>query len=123
MPNSRPSLSDLLDGVMSYLQEDLLPNQESRHKYLLRVALNVLGIVQREITLGPELDDAERHRLAALLGHAGRLDALQRELTDLISAGGFPLDDATLLNHLKQATAESLAVNNPKWTKDIGKSE
>ena len=45
-----------------------------------RVAVNVLGIVERELTLGPELAPAERARAAALLGHDGDVDALEREL-------------------------------------------
>jgi hypothetical protein len=43
-----------------------MPATEGRIQFHTRVAVNVLGMVQREIELGPAQEDAHRERLDAL---------------------------------------------------------
>jgi len=118
MPDSRPTAADLLAGVADYLERELLPTLDGRHRYHVRVAANALKIIRRELEQGPALNDAEHQRLAALLGRDGSLDALNRELARRIRDGEIALDDPALLDHLKRSIADALAINNPKWVKE-----
>jgi hypothetical protein len=58
---------------------------------------------------------AERERLGALLGHAGEVAALDRQLTDAIESGAIPLDAPGLVDHLRQTLRGALAIDNPNW--------
>jgi hypothetical protein len=114
MAESRPSAADLLAGVIDYLERELLPTLEGRHRFHVRVAANALAVVKREIELGPGLSEAERNRLAAMLGQDGTLDALNRELARRIRDGEIA-DEGKLVEHLRRSVADALAINNPKW--------
>ena len=115
MPASKPDASALLDAAIDYLERELLPTLAGYHRFQSRVAINVLAQVRRELALAPGHADAERARLAALLGHPGERDALSRELAARIRAGEFALDDPALLDHLRRSLVEALEINNPRW--------
>ena len=117
MTESRPAAPDLLAEVANLLRERVLPTLDGELRFQVLVACTVLAQVQRELTLGPAQQAAERARLAELLGHDGDLDDLNRELAAKIRAGE-PLDEAKLLAHLRAAADEALAINNPKWTSE-----
>jgi len=112
---SQPSAAELLAGVIEYLERDLLPTLEGRHRFHLRVATNALAIVKRELERGPDIAAAERGRLVALLGHDGDRSALNRELARRIRDGEIALDDR-LAEHLLRSIGEALSINNPRWT-------
>jgi hypothetical protein len=114
MAESRPNAADLLAGVIDYLDRELLPTLEGRHRFHVRVAANALAVVKREIELGPGLAEAERARLAALLGQDGTLDNLNRALAERIRLGAIA-DESKLVEHLKHSIGEALSINNPKW--------
>lgn len=114
MTESRPAAADLLAEVAAMLRERVLPTLEGELRFQVLVALTVLAQVQRELTLGPEQQTAERRRLATLLGHDGELDDLNRELAAKIRDGA-ALDEARLLEHLRATADAALAINNPKW--------
>lgn len=117
MPASRPDAPALLDAAIDYLERELLPTLSGYHRFQSRVAINVLAQVRRELALAPAHAEAERARLAALLGDAGERgrDALSRELAARIRAGDFALDDPALLDHLRRSLVEALEINNPRW--------
>ncbi|SEH03383.1 hypothetical protein SAMN05444920_13615 [Nonomuraea solani] len=106
-----PAAAQLVAAVRDFLQTDVLPAVEGRVRYHTRVAINVLGMVEREMELGP--DQAERHaaRLAEL-GVAGDADlaAAIRE--------GRVTDDAALVTALEQAVRAKLEVANPGYLTD-----
>jgi len=118
MPASKPDAPALLDAALDYLERELLPSLAGYHRFQCRVTINVLAQVRRELALAAPQADAERARLIALLGHAGDRDALSRELAARIRAGELALDDAALLDHLRQSLVEALRINNPKWLDD-----
>jgi len=115
MPASKPEPPVLLDAAIDYLERELLPMLAGYHRFQCRVTLNVLAQVRRELVLGPGQAEAERARLASLLGHPGERDALSRELAGRIRAGTIALDDPALLEHLRRSLIEALRINNPKW--------
>src|SRR5262245_57669116 len=79
-----PSADELLEAVTEFLRDRLGPDVPDEHRFHLRVAVNVLGIVRRELALEPSQAAAHAERLAAL----GVAD--DRELADRIRSGTAP---------------------------------
>jgi aminoglycoside phosphotransferase (APT) family kinase protein len=52
-PHGRPTASELLDAVRGFLTDDVMPATTGQVAFHARVAANVLGIIAREIELGP----------------------------------------------------------------------
>jgi hypothetical protein len=115
MPNSRPDAADMLKGVRGFLENDLLPDMAADRKFNLRVAINMLATVERELRQGPALNAEEARSLSALLGHEAPLEQMNEELCALIREGKVSPDDPALRKHLRQSIAAALAINNPKW--------
>jgi Domain of unknown function (DUF6285) len=111
MPNSIPDAVALLETLAGYLENELLPSLEGYHRFKIRVAVNIVNIVRRELALGPAQAQDEQARLAALLGD-GADDAA---LIARIESGALSLDDPALHDHLRRSLAAALAINNPKW--------
>lgn len=80
-----------------------------------RVSANALGIVARELELGPKALAEERTRLTALLGHDGDLGDLNQELCEKLEAGTLGLETPGLVEHLKKTTLDKVAIDQPKY--------
>jgi hypothetical protein len=111
----RPTLLELVVAVREFLERDVGTVVDGRVSFHARVAANALGIVERELELGPANDAAERARLASLLGHHGDLDELRTELAAAIREGTFDDRRAELIAALRATTSEALAVANPRY--------
>ena len=120
MPQSRPVAPDLLAVVREWLDREVLPGLADDKKFNLRVAINVLATVERELRQGPELTRAEAERLAALLGRGGSLSELNAALSAEIRAGKRGFEDRALVDHIRQSVDAALAINNPKWNAPRG---
>jgi len=57
-PHGRPTASELLDAVRAFLTEQVMPATAGQIAFHARVAANVLGVVARELELGPLPPDA-----------------------------------------------------------------
>lgn len=107
-PHDVPTTAQLVAAVRDFLQRDVLPAIEGRLKFHTRVAINVLGMVEREIELGPDQAAEHAERLAALgVGDDAELAAAVRE-------GRFDGDDA-LVAALAEAVRAKLEVANPAY--------
>ena len=108
-PHDAPSAIELLAAVRAWIDSDVIPATDGRLQFHARVAANVLGMVEREIELGPDQAVAHRARLDAL-GVAS--DA---ELAAQIRAR--LLDDRAeeLRSLLTEAVTDKLAVANPRY--------
>jgi primosomal replication protein N len=115
MPNSMPDAAMILKAAIKYLEEELMPTLNGYHRFKTRVTANAINIVRRELEMRATQAEAERARLAKMLGHDGEVEALSRELADKIRAGTIALDDGGLRAHIRQSLADALAINNPKW--------
>jgi len=111
----QPSPLQLLQAVRSFIQDQAIPRLEGRAAFHARIAVNVLAIVERGLEHGPAHDAAESERLEALLGHAGSLDELNRELCSRIRAGELDLETPDLAEHLRETTLEKVAVDQPRY--------
>jgi len=66
--SERPTPDELAEAIEEFLAGEILPTlDDQRLRFRTLVALNALGIVRRELTKVPPLDDAEQRELAARL--------------------------------------------------------
>ncbi|WP_295527571.1 DUF6285 domain-containing protein, partial [uncultured Pseudacidovorax sp.] len=75
LPARVPPAEVLLDAAADYLDLELRPSMEGYHAFQLRVCVNVLRLVARELRLGPAADARSRASLIALLGGVADADA------------------------------------------------
>ncbi len=115
MPQSIPKAAVLLEAAVKYLETELMPTLDGYHRFQTRVTINVLNTVRRELELRGAQADAERARLAALLGHGGDVEPLSVELAERIRTGAISIDDPALRAHVRQSLTDALAISNPKW--------
>lgn len=111
----RPTAAELLEAVREFLERDVMPAVEGRVAFHTRVAVNALGMLEREATLGPALDDSERERLAGVLGHDGTVSDLTRELAASIRSGALDDRPREVVATLRASVAAKLAVANPGY--------
>jgi hypothetical protein len=119
MTQDRPAANELVAAVREFLERDVMPATEGRVQFHTRVAINVLNIVARELELGDGFAARERQRAAALLGHDGTVDDLERELAAAIRSGALTEGpDHEVRAHVRQTVREKLLIANPGYLPD-----
>lgn len=113
----QPQPADILAATRDFLRDLVLPALSGRLAFDLRVAINGLELVERQLRLAPAAEAAEAERLAALLGRAGGLTDLNAALAAAIGDGTVDLATPGLRDHLLRTTAEKLAVDQPKYAR------
>ena len=88
----------------------------NQHLWNLKLASNILKIVERELTLGEALNQQEHIRLQQLLDMQGSLDELNQSLALAIREKRITYDDPNLRQHLQQTSLGKLSVDNPKYS-------
>jgi len=112
----QPSILELVDAVRAFIEQRAMPELKGHTAFHARVAANALGIVSRELKLGPELAAEEKQRLVSLLKTDGPLDALNRELCRRIREGSVGLETGGLKEHLIAVTRGKVAVDQPTYS-------
>src|SRR6266849_10801442 len=110
-----PTPIELTKAVADFLRDDIAPMISGHNAFKLRVAINMLDLVTRQLTLEQGSDTAEAGRLAELLGMQGSLIELNRALADKIAKGEVDLQTLGLSQHLWQTTMDKLAVDQPNY--------
>jgi hypothetical protein len=110
-----PTPNELTKAVADFLRNDIAPLISGHNAFKLRVAINALDLVTRQLTLEQGGDAAECARLAALLGMQGSLLDLNRSLAGRIRAGELDPNTPGLAAHLWQTTMDKLAVDQPNY--------
>ena len=120
MAQDRPTAGELIEAIREFIDRDVMPELTGRKAFHVRVTLNVLATLQRELELAPDFDRAERDRLRQLLARDGSLAELNRALAEEIRAGR--LDDRykEVLDHLRQTVRDKLAIANPRHMAEDG---
>jgi hypothetical protein len=115
MAQDRPTAAELVGAVREFLENDVMAATEGRVQFHTRVAVNALGMIERELVDGPAFAEAERARAAALLGHDDDVRVLERELAAAIRDGS--LDDRldAVQAHVRATVREKLLVANPGY--------
>ena len=110
-----PTAAELVEAVREFLEAEIFPEVEGRKHFHMRVAVNVLAIVQRELEDGPKADARERRRLELLMPDTeGSLGDRNAELAKRIREGTLSASRSELLEHLRETTRDKLAIANPK---------
>jgi hypothetical protein len=99
----RPTAAELVQAVREFLQRDVMTATEGRVQFHTRVAINALGMVERELGQGPVVEAFERERTA------------ERELAARIRDGS--LDDRLeqVRTEVRASVREKLLVANPGY--------
>jgi hypothetical protein len=111
----QPTPVELTKSVADFLRSDITPMISGHNAFKLRVAINMLDLVTRQLTLEKGSDAAEAARLAALLGTEGSLLELNRVLAEKVASGEVDLATPGLSEHLWQTTLAKLAVDQPNY--------
>jgi hypothetical protein len=112
----QPSIRELVEAVREFLEKRAMPELKGHTAFHARVASNALGIVMRELEFGDGAAYDEKKRLAALLGHDGPLEDLNRELCRVIREGGIDLAKPELLAHLERTVRDKIAIDQPNYS-------
>ena len=110
-----PTPIELTKAVADFLRNDIAPMISGHHAFKLRVAINALDLVTRQLTLQAGGDEAEAGRLRQLLGVDGSLHDLNRALAGKIAKAEVDLRTPGLAEHLWQTTMDKLAVDQPNY--------
>jgi hypothetical protein len=110
-----PKPTELIKAVADFLRNDIAPVMSGHDAFKLRVSINALDLVTRQLALESRSDATEAARLSRLLGRQGSLGELNRLLADRIAKGGVDLQTPGLADHLWQTTMDKLAVDQPNY--------
>ena len=113
-PFGRPTAAELVEAVREYLEDRVMPTSGGSAHFEARVARNALGIVERELMLGPEVSAAHEARLRDLGVHD---DAA---LAASIRAGEFDDDWEPVAAVLAASARDQLLVANPSYLPQAG---
>jgi hypothetical protein len=106
---------ELTKAVADFLRNDIAPAVSGHNAFKLRVAINILDLVGRQLTLAKASDASEAASLKKLLGIDGALTDLNRALAEKIAKGEVDLATPGLSEHLWQTTMAKLAVDQPNY--------
>ena len=110
-----PTPEELIKAVADFLRSDIAPAISGHNAFKLRVSINALDLVTRQLALEEGSDAAEAERLMRLLNIQGSLTELNRALADRIAKGEIDLQTPGLAEHLWQTTMDKLAVDQPNY--------
>ena len=110
-----PNPEELIKAVADFLRNDIAPQISGHQAFKLRVSINALDLVARQLELQQGSDAAESARLSQILGRQGSLRELNKLLADGIAKGELDLQTPGLARHLWQTTMEKLAVDQPNY--------
>jgi len=113
--HDEPTPIELTKAVADFLRDDIAPMISGHLAFKLRVAINILDLVGRQLTLEQGSDAAEAARLTGLLGIPGALIELNRALAEKIASRELDLQTQGLTEHLWQTTMDKLAVDQPNY--------
>src|SRR5215472_11633074 len=103
-----PTPTELTKAVADFLRNDIAPLISGHQAFKLRVAINALDLVVRQLALAERSDALETARLTELLGADGALFDLNSELAAKIASGEIDLKTPGLAAHLWQTTMDKL---------------
>jgi hypothetical protein len=110
-----PTPTELIKAVAEFLRNEIAPQIKGHNAFKLRVGINALDLVTRQLSLAEGSDAAELVRLKQLLGMDGALIDLNRALSEKIATGEVDLNTPGLAEHLWQTTMDKLAVDQPNY--------
>jgi hypothetical protein len=114
---SHPNAEELARAVAHWLNE-VRSQLDDRNAYLARVAVNALGVIDRELAQRDAAESAITTRLSTLLGQDGDYASLTRELCERLRSGRMNMAPE-LLAVLRVDTLARLAIDQPNYRHDM----
>ena len=115
-PHDAPSAAELVEAVREWLERDVLTSTDGRLKFHTRVAVNVLAMVERELSLG------DQHGA----DHAARLTSLgvesDAELAAAIRSESVAVEPDVLRAALLDSVVDKLAGGQPEVPRGLSRS-
>jgi hypothetical protein len=114
-----PTPEELIQAVADFLRHEIAPEIGGHQAFKLRVSINALDLVTRQLKLEQGSAAAEAARLKEQLG--GQVDPqsslaeLNRALAGRIASGEADLQTPGLAAHLWRTTLDKLAVDQPNY--------
>jgi hypothetical protein len=121
-----PTPTELTRSVADFLRHDIAPLISGHQAFKLRVAINILDLVTRQLTQEEGSDAKEVERLRGLLGADGTVKELNCALADRIAKGEVDLATPGLAEHLWATTMDKLAVDQPNYVsykRELGRNQ
>ena len=120
-----PTPTELIKAVADFLRNEITPVIKGHNAFKLRVGINALELVVRQIKLQQGSEAAEAARLSKILGVEASLRELNRVLAERIAKGEVDLQTPDVAEHLWQTTMDKLAVDQPNYAsykRELGES-
>ena len=116
MSGQRPTALELVAAVRGFLEQEVASQLTGATAFNLRIAVNVLAIVERELAAEDD-SAAATARLGALLGEDPALgrEALEEKLVAALRSGALGLASPGLLTHLRADAVRQLGIDNPRY--------
>jgi hypothetical protein len=111
----QPTPVELINAVAEFLRADVAPQLSGHAAFKLRVGLNALDLVARQLAHEASGDAAEIERLSKMLGTSGSLEELNRLLSARIASGEMDFRTPGLTEHVWQTTMDKLAIDQPNY--------
>lgn len=115
MSENQPAASELIGAVIEFLALTVRPALSGHARFEALIAIRLLQTAVADYELGPTMQENERERLEALLGHSGDLDELEVELVERIRDGD---RSAALLEALRATARDRLQIANPAYLRE-----
>ncbi|WP_374470106.1 DUF6285 domain-containing protein [Phenylobacterium sp.] len=116
---THPKTEELVQAVAHWIDQ-IRPSLDPRNAFLARVAVNVLSVVERELSRGPAAEARAVEAMAGVLGRSGEFEALNRELCERIRSGELTEVTPGLVAALKTIALDQLAIDQPKYRPEGG---
>jgi len=110
----RPTIIELLDSVRIFLLKDIQDGLPDHLKFKTKIAINVLGIVTRELKNGKELSSEVLEKIGPLLNNSEEPSI--HNLAKEIQNGSLDLTNETLKEILIQLSKNKVSVDNPNYS-------
>jgi hypothetical protein len=111
---THPRTEELAQAVAGWI-EQIRPGLDPRNAFLARVAVNVLGVIGRELTLGAAAEQRALEGMADVLGHTGDFSQLNAELCARIRSGELTVGTPGLLAALQVMARDQIAIDQPNY--------
>lgn len=116
MPTNRPNMQELVEAVREFLEDKIQPAIDGQISFHTRIAINMLKTVERELEIGPKLNQEELERLSKILGRKGTLEELNGELCEKLKSGELDYQNKALVDHLRLVALGKLSIDNPEYS-------
>ena len=114
---THPRTEELAQAVAGWIDQ-IRPQLDPRNAFLARVAVNVLGVIGRELTEGPAAERQAVSEMSALLGETGDFETLNEALCQALETGAIDRDTPGLLAVLRRMTEARVAIDQPSYRAD-----